>query len=141
MPMKTFTPLLVAAVLLVPMSACKNKQAGPDQSAAPGDTADDELAGREVVPNWMAQTGDVTVCPLSGRTFEVEEHFDRYAYQGYNFVFCCADCIDEVKEDPGKYLDSLVEQAGGPAEGHDGDDVTDVESEPGLETESDPGFE
>lgn len=150
MPIKHLTPLLVA-VLLAPSSACKSKQAAPGQTAAPSETVgqgqqeattDADLEGREVVPNWLAQTGDVTICPLTGRKFEVEEQFDRFDYKGHSFVFCCANCIDEVKENPGKYLDPLVEQAGGPAEGEaDADAATDVESEPGLETESDPGLQ
>jgi hypothetical protein len=79
-----------------------------------------DFEGREVVDNWRAKTGDVTVCPLSGKKFEVEANSTRYSYQGYTFVFCCTDededeCLGKVAADPGKYLDRLVEEAGGPA--------------------------
>jgi YHS domain-containing protein len=75
-----------------------------------------DFEGREVVDNWRARTGDVTVCPLSGKKFEVDADSGRYSYQGYTFVFCCADaCLEKIEADPGKYLDPLVEQAGGPA--------------------------
>ena len=74
-------------------------------------------AGREVVDNWNAQVGDVTVCPISGKKFEVGEDAGHFDYQGYSFVFCCSgSCIDKLAADPGKYLDALVEEAGGPKE-------------------------
>lgn len=85
----------------------------PDQAQAP---AQDEFEGRTVVDNWTAKPGDVTVCPISGRKFEVEEDSGHFSYQGYTFVFCCSGaCLDKVEADPGKFLDKLVEQAGGPA--------------------------
>jgi YHS domain-containing protein len=117
--------LLCVGVLLVPLSACKDTPTTASTTAPAEDQRDEnrkpDLEGRPVVPNWEAQAGDVTVCPLSGRKFEVEAHFDRYDYQGYTFVFCCADCIDKVRADPAKYLDPFVEEAGGPAEAVDPD--------------------
>ena len=124
MTFKRFAPLLCAGLLLVPLSACKNNPSAAPTDAPVSEREDDrkdDLEGRRVVPNWEAQAGDVTICPLSGRKFEVEAHFDRYDYQGYTFVFCCANCIDKVRADPAKYLDPFVEQAGGPAEAGDPD--------------------
>jgi YHS domain-containing protein len=92
--------------------------AKPTASTPPPTTASEpgDLEGREVVDNWNAKIGDVTLCPISGKKFEVTEKSGRFEYQGYTFVFCCAGkCLDKVEADPGKYLDSFVEQAGGPA--------------------------
>jgi YHS domain-containing protein len=81
-----------------------------------GDGGQQDFEGREVVDNWRAQPGDVTVCPLSGKKFEVDATSGHVSYQGYNFVFCCAgECLEKIEANPGKYLDRLVEQAGGPA--------------------------
>jgi YHS domain-containing protein len=114
------TSYLLALTLTLTF-ACKK-----DDSSTPPDTTDqgtdekhpaaEDLEGRPVVDNWKAQVGDVTVCPISGKKFEVKQDSGHYEYQGYTFVFCCAGgCLDKVKAEPGKYLDKLVEQAGGPA--------------------------
>lgn len=120
---KGAVPLLLTAVLLVPLSACKtNPTATPEAAASEGEgqgEAADDLEDREVVPNWEAQAGDVTVCPMSGRKFEVKENYDRYEYEGYTFVFCCANCIDKVRADPGKYLDPFVAEAQAAAQAED----------------------
>lgn len=115
----TMTRALTLSVLaLLSLSACNKTEATattpPPDATAPAKA--DDLEGREVVDNWKAQPGDVTVCPISGKKFEVEADSGRYAYQGHEFVFCCSgSCLDKVAADPGKYLDALVEQAGGPA--------------------------
>lgn len=112
-------------VLFVPSLACKKTEA---QTTPPGDEHAHQhhgeghggeghhagdFEGREVVDNWNARPGDVTVCPMSGKKFEVKEDSGRFDYQGHSFVFCCSNCLDEIAGDPGKYLDELVEQAGG----------------------------
>jgi hypothetical protein len=80
------------------------------------------LEGREIVDNWKAGMGDVTICPISGRPFEVDERSGHLDYQGHTFVFCCdGECLVPVEADPGKYLDALVEQAGGPVGSADAD--------------------
>ncbi len=109
--MTRFPPWLFALALLAPLSACK-KTAG--ETTPPGDGQGD-LEDREVVNNWEAKTGDVAICPISGKKFEVKDDSGRFDYQGYSFVFCCANCLDKVEADPGKYLDALVEEAGGSA--------------------------
>jgi YHS domain-containing protein len=124
--MTRILPFLLTAALL-PLTACKQsaESTAPDD-ATPGQGQqhregqgaqdDSKFEGREVVDNWEAQPGDVTVCPISGRKFEVNEDSGRYEYQGHTFVFCCAGkCLEKVEADPGKYLDALVEEAGGPA--------------------------
>ena len=122
--MKTrLAPWLFALTLLAPLSACKKTEAEttPPDGHAHGEDHDEKhhegnFEGREVVSNWEAKTGDVTVCPMSGKKFEVADGSDRFDYQGHNFVFCCANCLDKVSADPGKYLDPLVEEAGGAVE-------------------------
>ena len=72
--------------------------------------------GRKIVKNWLAQPGEVTLCPYTGRKFEVTERSARVAYEGYLFVFACqGECIEDVLGDRAYYLDDLVEEAGGPA--------------------------
>ena len=116
------TSCLFAVTLFVSLSACKKESPdttppghehahGHDHEGKHGD-----FEGREVVDNWKAQTGDVTVCPMSGKKFEVSEASQRLDYEGHSFVFCCANCVKKVEADPGKYLDELVEQASGAAE-------------------------
>lgn len=91
--------------------ACKQAETTAPEHAPQG-----ELEGREVVDNWRAKPGDVTKCPLTGNEFEVDANSGRVSYQGYSFVFCCSgECLVPVEADPGKYLDKLVEEAGGPA--------------------------
>lgn len=111
--------VLLSSCLFVALTftACKKAPTTEPEQAHPADGhhADQDFEGREVVDNWRAQPGDVTVCPISGKKFEVDAKSGHYSYQGYNFVFCCSgECLEKVEADPGKYLDALVEEAGGP---------------------------
>jgi hypothetical protein len=96
-------------------AACKKAETTVPGDAR-GDQEEGELEGREVVDNWRAKPGDVTVCPITGKKFEVDANSPHFSYQGYRFVFCCAgECLEKVEADPAEYLDRLVEEAGGPA--------------------------
>jgi YHS domain-containing protein len=121
-------PWLLTLALLPLLPACKKAATetahpGDHHSHAEGDHAHakgekdhhaGDLEGRELVDNWAAQVGDVTVCPVSGKKFEVAESSPRYEYQGRSFVFCCPMCLDKTKAEATQYLDPLVEAAGGP---------------------------
>lgn len=122
-------PWLLALALVPSLSACKKAA----DTATPGDEHahdhehgedhEDHHAGledAEAVANWEAQVGDVTVCPVSGKKFEVTAESPRYEYQGHSFVFCCPMCLEKTKADATQYLDPLVEEAGGPAGGGEG---------------------
>lgn len=124
--MKRSLPVLfVSWILCLPLVACDGAgSATPADAAAGGGAGEgaeapaeaDAFAGREVVDNWLAQSGEVTVCPISGKKFEVDDKSGHFSYQGYTFVFCCdGKCLEQVEADPGKFLDALVEEAGGPA--------------------------
>lgn len=124
--MLRFTPFALTLLLALSPLACKKDEASttPTDTTAKGEGHEHhgeghdehgDFEGREVVDNWMAQVGDVTVCPISGNKFEVKEDSGRYEHQGYTFVLCCEHCTEKVKAEPGKYLDKLVEQAGDPA--------------------------
>jgi hypothetical protein len=103
--------LTFSCVVSFSLVACKKVETTAPEQAQHGD-----FEGREVVDNWRAKPGDVTVCPLTGNEFEVDANSGRVSYQGYSFVFCCSgECLVPVEADPGKYLDALVEEAGGPA--------------------------
>jgi YHS domain-containing protein len=108
---------LFTVTLLVSLSACKRENSTAAETTPPahgqqhGEMKHGDFEGREVVDNWKAQNGDVTVCPMSGKKFEVAETSERYEYQGYTFVFCCPNCVEKIAADPGKYLDTLVEAA------------------------------
>lgn len=119
--------LFVCLVSSLTLAACKKVPTTEPEPVHHGDgyhgseghhgvESSPDFEGREIVDNWSARTGDVTVCPLTGNKFEVEADSARYSYQGYTFVFCCVgECLGEVEANPGKYLDKLVEEAGGPA--------------------------
>jgi hypothetical protein len=119
--------LCVCLVSTFMLGACKRAPTTDPEQAHHGDgyhgseghhggEQSPDFEGREVVDNWRAQPGDVTVCPLSGKKFEVDASSGHFSYQGYDFVFCCAGaCLEKVEANPGKILDPLVEQAGGPA--------------------------
>lgn len=112
--MTRLVPLFLCVVSSLALTACKKAPTTePEQAHHHQEPASFE--NREVIDNWRAELGDVTVCPFTGKKFEVDANSGHFSYQGYDFVFCCADCLDEIAADPGKYLDRLVEQAGGPA--------------------------
>jgi YHS domain-containing protein len=124
--MKRLVVLSLCLVVPFILTACKKAPTTEPEQAHHGDghhgseghhgEQHSDFEGREVVDNWSAEPGDVTVCPISGKKFEVDADSGHFSYQGYTFVFCCAGaCLEKVEADPGKYLDRLVEQAGGPA--------------------------
>jgi hypothetical protein len=118
---------LFALALCFSLSACKKDGApetatpdhahGHDHDHGDGhehgdghDAKHGDFEGREVVDNWNAQTGDITVCPISGKKFEVAESSPRFDYEGHSFVLCCGHCLSKVEADPSK-LDALVAEA------------------------------
>jgi YHS domain-containing protein len=126
--MKRLAVLSSCLVLGVTLTACKKAPTTEPEQAHHGDgyhgseghhgggEQHQDFEGREVVDNWRAELGDVTVCPISGKKFEVDANSGHFSYQGYTFVFCCSGgCLEKVEANPGKYLDRLVEEAGGPA--------------------------
>jgi YHS domain-containing protein len=123
--MPRLTAYLFAIALLAPLSACKKGDASAETNSptdAHAHQGEHEHHGDkhgdvegEVVKNWEAKPGDVTVCPMSGEKFEVAESSPRFDYQGQSFVFCCPHCLEKVEAEPGKYLDPLIEEAGGGA--------------------------
>jgi YHS domain-containing protein len=115
------TPWLLTLALLPLLPACKKaatETAHPEGDHAHAEGEEDHHAGdldsRELVDNWAAEIGDVTVCPVSNKKFEVAESSPRYEYQGRSFVFCCPMCLEKTKAEASQYLDPLVEAAGGP---------------------------
>ena len=97
-------PFLVALGL----GACSKAPAEApttDPAAATGEPAAEPAA--EVVKNVDAQPGDTTTCPYSGRTFVVKADHPRVEYQGKSYWICSEKAAEEVRADPGKYLDDF----------------------------------
>lgn len=98
-------PMQRMLVLLLALAACdKSSPASTPPTDANTHDAGDPLADATAVPNTEAQTGDVTVCPYSGRRFRVADDSPRWAYEGKTYVFCSAKALAEVQKDPAKYL-------------------------------------
>ncbi len=93
--------ILLCAMVL---AACNKTGTSTTPPAEPSTPAADPLAGKPVVQNVEAKTGDVTTCPYSGRKFVVAENSPRWEYDGKNYVFCAEKALEEVKKDPAKYL-------------------------------------
>lgn len=94
--------ILIACLVASPLGCSKS---GPATTAPATTTpAPDPLAGKPVVPNVEAQTGDVTICPYSGRKFVVADDSPRFEYEGKTYVLCAEQALREVQKDPAKYL-------------------------------------
>jgi len=50
------------------------------------------------------------VCPVSGEEIDGSMMKAVYEYEGKVYNFCCADCIDEFKKDPEKYIKKVDEE-------------------------------
>lgn len=48
-----------------------------------------------------------TICPVMGGKIDKKVYAD---YQGKRVYFCCADCREEFKKDPEKYIKKLEDQ-------------------------------
>jgi YHS domain-containing protein len=86
------------------VAGCEKSTPAAQPSTPPPGGAEDPLAGKPVVRNVEAKTGDVTVCPYSGRKFVVQDDSPRWEYEGKTYVFCAQKALDAVKQDPAKYL-------------------------------------
>ena len=51
----------------------------------------------------QAQIGDRTTCPVSGEEFIVSATSPRVEHDGKTYYFCCTECVDKFRADPGKY--------------------------------------
>lgn len=119
--------LLPSLVLAFSLTACKKEATehpddhGDHHGHHEGGGHDDkhgDVEGREVVVNYQAKTGDVTICPVSGETFEVKDDSPRFAWEGQSWVTCCGGCQGKVEADPEKYLRPILTEhppAGGDA--------------------------
>ncbi|MFV8751993.1 YHS domain-containing protein [Nannocystaceae bacterium ST9] len=117
--------LLSSAVLVFALGACKKTETttpddhhhgdhhGEGHHAEGGGHHDEakhaDFEGREVVVNYAAKPGDVTVCPFSGKKFEVKDDSPRIEWKGQSWVFCCDQCLDKIEADPEKYLGGILE--------------------------------
>lgn len=89
-------------VLLLALAACE--KSSPATTPPTTTDAADPLDEATLVPNTEAQTGDVTICPYSGRRFRVAADSPRWDYEGKTYVFCAEKALLEVQKDPAKYL-------------------------------------
>lgn len=96
--------LLVLCVLVGCDKSGDATQVPADDPAAASEPGEGAVADADLVPNTEAQIGDVTECPYSGRPFEVKADSPKWEYQGKTYVFCGQKALDEVKQDPEKYL-------------------------------------
>lgn len=95
-------------LILVLLGTACSKPASATTNPAPTPTAtDDALAGKPVVRNVDAVTGDVTLCPYSGRKFVVADDSPRWEHDGQVYVFCSQKALDAVQTDPAKYFEGF----------------------------------
>jgi len=59
-------------------------------------------ATKDTVTKESVNAGN-KVCPVSGERID-EKTKAAYEYEGKIYNFCCAECIDEFKKDPEKYI-------------------------------------
>ncbi len=59
---------------------------------------------REIESKGVKLEKAQTTCPVQGNKIDKKVHTD---YNGQRVYFCCADCIDQFKQNPEKYLKKL----------------------------------
>jgi YHS domain-containing protein len=92
-------PLVLCALLSLPLAACDKKQSAPataTTTAAPAALGDDPA-----VPKLAA--GTPAKCPVTGEDFTVKDSTVQVTYKGKRYAFCCADCQPTFAKDPAKY--------------------------------------
>jgi len=96
-------PLVLCALLSLPLAACDKKQSA--QAPAPAATATAAVAGGigddPAVPKLAA--GTAAKCPVTGEDFTVKDSTVQVTYKGKRYAFCCADCQPTFAKDPAKY--------------------------------------
>lgn len=87
---------------------CVDKfKADPDKflSAAHHPDAPAPLDPATALPNDGTRVvGDVTRCPVSGKTFAVSDKSPKVELEGKTYYMCCKGCVDKFKAEPEKYL-------------------------------------
>jgi YHS domain-containing protein len=63
-------------------------------------------AGGEFMPRRPSkdEIGQTRQCPVSKTEFPVTSDTPVLDYKGKSYFFCCPPCIDEFKENPGKFI-------------------------------------
>jgi YHS domain-containing protein len=56
--------------------------------------------------------GTLAKCPVTGKTFTVEEKTKRSEHDGKHYVFCCPGCKPDFDKEPQKYLSQKNEDKG-----------------------------
>lgn len=52
----------------------------------------------------------LTTCPVAGHEIDHEGEPVVYVHEGREVKFCCEDCVEKFKADPGKYLEKVDQQ-------------------------------
>ena len=79
-------------------------KATTEQPGGTGQKTDKENAGNRT-------------CPVSGEDID-EKAKVTYEYKGRIYNFCCPECVEEFKKDPGKYIEKM-EKDKSVTDGHD----------------------
>ena len=61
----------------------------------------DELQVRQPTESEIGQKAQ---CPVTKMSFEVSKDTPVLDYKGKSYFFCCTSCIDEFKENTGKFI-------------------------------------
>lgn len=100
--MKTWTMLLIAAVLsvgLLVLNGCKKSE--PEPAAPAAKTA---AKAAEETASEAAETIEQTTCPVMGGAINKDLFVE---YKGKKVYFCCAGCEEQFNKEPEKYIAKL----------------------------------
>jgi|SRR5690349_20056628 YHS domain-containing protein len=91
-------PLVLCALLSLPLAACDKKQApSPSANAVVAAALGDDSSVPKLAPGTAAK------CPVTGEDFTVKDSTVQVTYKGKRYAFCCADCQPTFAKDPAKY--------------------------------------
>jgi len=99
---KTWTMLLIAAVLsvgLLVLNGCKKSE--PEPAAPAAKTA---AKAAEETASEAAETIEQTTCPVMGGAINKDLFVE---YKGKKVYFCCAGCEEQFNKEPEKYIAKL----------------------------------
>jgi YHS domain-containing protein len=117
--------LVLTLAALVTLVACKAHDHGAGHGEGAHDAAKEmdhhkaeamapdsmpASAPANVLPNdGTRKVGDLTKCPVSGKTFTIAADSASAEHEGGTYYVCCAGCVDKFSADPAGYLAKATE--------------------------------
>lgn len=116
-----FTMVGLLAMAGLALAGCEKEYTPPPSDSIPAPAPDMVPPGAPAGSDTTTSRGEtypLDVCIVSGHKLGGMGEPVVYQHEGVEVRFCCAECIDEFKKEPAKYMAKLAAAKADPHAGH-----------------------